>query len=41
VYLWADGVHFNIRLEKERLCCLVVVGVRADGRTELVAVGDG
>ena len=41
VYLWADGVHFNIRLEKERLCCLVLVGVRADGRKELVAVGDG
>src|SRR5438128_5747061 len=28
VYLWADGVHFNIRLEHERLCCLVLVGVR-------------
>src|SRR5438128_11458488 len=41
VYLWADGVHFNIRLEHERLCCLVLVGVRADGRKELVAVGDG
>src|SRR5438105_5784926 len=41
VYLWADGVHFNIRLEHERLCCLVLVGVRADGHKELVAVGDG
>ncbi len=41
VYLWADGVHFNIRLEAERLCCLVLVGVRADGRKELIAVGDG
>jgi transposase-like protein len=41
VYLWADGVHFNIRLEHERLCCLVLIGVRADGRKELVAVGDG
>jgi len=41
VYLWADGVHFNVRLEHERLCCLVLVGVRADGRKELVAVGDG
>jgi hypothetical protein len=37
----ADGVHFNIRLEEDRLCCLVLVGVRADGHTELVAVGDG
>jgi transposase-like protein len=41
VYLWADGVHCNVRLEHERLCCLVLVGVRADGRKELVAVGDG
>ncbi len=41
VYLWADGVHFNIRLEHERLRCLVLIGVRADGRKELVAVGDG
>jgi transposase-like protein len=41
VYLWADGVHFNIRLEEDRLCCLVLVGVRADGRKELVAVSDG
>jgi transposase-like protein len=41
VYLWADGVHFTIRLEHERLCCLVLVGVRADGHKELVAVSDG
>jgi transposase-like protein len=41
VYLWADGVHFTIRLEEDRLCCLVLLGVRADGRKELVAVGDG
>jgi putative transposase len=42
VYCWADGVHFSIRLgEGGRLCCLVIVGVRADGRKELVAVADG
>jgi len=41
VYCWADGVHFNIRLEDGRLCCLVIVGVRQDGRKELVAVADG
>jgi putative transposase len=42
VYCWADGIHFNIRLgEQGRLCCLVIVGVRADGRKELVAVADG
>jgi transposase-like protein len=41
VYLWADGVHFRVRLEQARLCCLVMVGVRADGTKELVAVADG
>jgi transposase-like protein len=41
VYIWVDGIHFNIRLEEERLCCLVVVGVRVDGTKELVALADG
>jgi putative transposase len=41
VYCWADGIHFNLRLEDGRLCCLVIVGVRADGTKELVAVTDG
>jgi transposase-like protein len=42
VYCWADGVHFNVRLGGQgRLCCLVIVGVRADGRKELVAIADG
>ena len=41
VYVWADGVHFNVRLEEERLCCLVIVGVRVDGTKELVAITDG
>jgi putative transposase len=41
VYVWADGVHFKVRLEQARLCCLVMVGVRADGTKELVAVCDG
>ena len=41
VYCWADGVHFNVRLEEERLCCLVIVGVRTDGTKELVAIADG
>src|SRR5678815_2299250 len=41
VYCWADGIHFNLRLEDGRLCCLVIVGVRADGTKELVAVADG
>jgi putative transposase len=41
VYVWADGVHFNVRLEEARLCCLVIVGVRSDGTKELVAITDG
>jgi transposase-like protein len=41
VYVWADGVHFRIRLEEDRLCCLVVVGVKADGTKELLACSDG
>ncbi len=41
VYVWADGVHFNVRLEEDRLCCLVIIGVRLDGTKELVAVADG
>lgn len=42
VYVWVDGVHFKIRLgEDDRLCCLVMVGVRADGTKELVAISDG
>lgn len=41
VYIWADGVHFNVRLEQDRLCCLVIVGVRVDGTKELVALADG
>jgi putative transposase len=41
VYWWADGVHFNVRLEEDRLCCLVVVGARPDGSKELVALVAG
>ena len=41
VYIWADGIHFNVRLEEARLCALVIVGVRADGTKELVAITDG
>lgn len=41
VYVWVDGVHFTIRLEDERLCTLVMVGVRPDGTKELIAVEDG
>ena len=41
VYVWVDGIHFNVRLGEDRLCCLVIVGVRADGTKELVAIADG
>jgi putative transposase len=41
VYVWADGIHFNVRLEEARLCALVIVGVRTDGTKELVAITDG
>jgi transposase-like protein len=41
VYVWVDGVHFTIRLEEDRLCALVIVGVRLDGTKELVAIRDG
>ncbi|HEV2536342.1 MAG TPA: IS256 family transposase [Streptosporangiaceae bacterium] len=41
VYLWVDGIHVNIRLDEHKLCLLVMIGVRADGRKELVALTDG
>ena len=41
VYCWADGIHFTLRLADGRLCALVIIGVRADGTKELVAVAAG
>lgn len=41
VYVWADGVYCNARLEDEKLCLLVVIGVTTDGRKELVSVQQG
>jgi len=44
VYIWADGIHVNVRLEdpeNKRQCMLVVMGATADGRKELIAVQDG
>ena len=32
VYTWVDGIHFNIRLEEERLCTLVVVAFAPTAR---------
>jgi transposase-like protein len=41
VYLWVDGVHFGVRLEDASQCMLVVIGATAEGKKELVAIGDG
>src|SRR6516165_3988101 len=41
VYVWADGVYFNIRLEGGRQCMLVLMGATADGKKELIAIQDG
>jgi putative transposase len=41
VYLWADGVHFGVRLEDASQCILVVIGATADGKKELLAMLDG
>jgi putative transposase len=41
VYIWVDGVHFRVRLEEDRLCTLVMLGVKPDGTKELIAVEDG
>jgi putative transposase len=41
VYWWADGVYFNVRLDEERTCVLVLIGATEDGTKELLAVVDG
>jgi transposase-like protein len=41
VYLWVDGIHLKVRLEQDKVCLLVMIGVRADGKKELVALADG
>jgi putative transposase len=41
VYCWADGLHFGVRLGEDRVCTLVVIGVRAEGKKELLALADG
>jgi putative transposase len=42
VYVWVDGIHTGVRLGGDsRLCCLVMVGARLDGKKELVALADG
>ena len=41
VCVWADGIHVNIRVGEEKLCLLVLIGVRADGTKELITLADG
>jgi len=41
VYVWADGVYFNVRLEEDRQCILVLMGATKDGKKELIAIADG
>ena len=41
VYVWVDGIHLKVRLEADKVCLLVMIGVRADGHKELVALADG
>lgn len=41
VYVWADGIHLRIRLDQAKACALVLMGVRADGTKQLIAMADG
>jgi putative transposase len=41
VYMWVDGIHLKVRLETDKVCLLVMIGVRADGTKELIALADG
>ena len=41
VYVWVDGIHLKVCLEQDEVCLLVMIGVRADGTKELVALDDG
>lgn len=41
VYFWVDGIYFNVRLEDDRSCILVIIGADKNGNKELIAVNDG
>jgi transposase-like protein len=41
IYWWVDGVYFNVRLEGERNCILMIIGVTQDGHKELLAISNG
>ena len=41
VYFWVDGIYFNVRLDNEKSCILVIMGADKHGNKELIAVSDG
>ena len=41
VYVWADGIHLQARLEDEKQCILVIIGATPEGKKELVGFTDG
>ena len=41
VYFWVDGIYFNVRLDDERSCILVIMAADKDGIKELLAIEDG
>jgi putative transposase len=41
VYCWVEGIYLKVRLEQDKVCLLVMIGVRADGTMELIALDDG
>ena len=41
VYCWVDGIHLKVRLDQDKVCLLVMIGVRGDGTKELIALADG
>lgn len=40
MYVWVDGIHFEVRLAQEKVCPLVMIGVHDDGTKELIALDD-
>ena len=40
-YVWADGVYFKVRGEKDNVCQLMLLGVGEDGRKRLMGMGEG
>ena len=41
VYVWADGIYVKSRLDGEKTCLLVMIGVGIDGKKELIAMESG